>query len=267
MDFDLYDKKDSLERTIGNQIWVMLFSGRMAIPPIPEIYPDLLSKDKIWVKLLVRITSPFDAKDFMIVRTRYFDITRDDDAWAYLPTIRRIRRFTGSDLQDPIMGTDHPTDDLEGWSQKLNPKIMSFKLLGKKDLLLPEYAPYEPITETEYKKGRAGGAFQTNWIKRKCYVLQIDIHDPTYMYSRRILYLDAETGDFRINYEEMYDQEKRLWRTYMITFHQSYIGRYQTIIDHQTGHSTITPMTNQKRDDPDMKPENFELRYFIKRGR
>ncbi len=267
MDFDLYNKNDSLERTIGNQIWVMLFSGRMALPPIPQIYPDLPPERQIWVKLLTRITYPFDAKDFIIVRTRYLNVNKDDDAWAYIPTIRRIRRFTGADLQDPIMGTDHPMDDLDGWSQKLNPKIMNFKLLGKKIFLLPAYSDREPITKDEYIRGEKGGAFQTNWVKRKCWVLQVNINDPSYMYSRRVLYFDAETGDFRINYEDMYDQRKRLWRTYLITWHRSFIGRYQAIIDHQTGHYTITPMTNQKRDDPNMNPDDFVLRNLIRRMR
>jgi hypothetical protein len=186
---------------------------------------------------------------------------------AYIPTIRRIRRFTGADLQDPIMGTDQTNDDLNTWSQKLNPKIMEFKLLGRKEFLMPVYPDSNSVAKNEYEKGKRGGALQTEWVKRKDWVLQVDMKDTSYMYSRRVIYFDGEIGDFRANYEDMYDQRGRLWRSYIITWARRFVARYTMIIDHQTGHYTAAILTNQKMDDPNMSPEDFVLRKIIRRMR
>ncbi len=266
--YDLYDKHKEYERGIGSYIGVLKFIGRTANPPMPEIKPN---PDKIWLKIWTYITYPFDAKGFVMVRTRYLNVKKDDDMWAYLPTLRRIRRFTGADVQDPIFGTDSTYDDYASWGQRLNPEIMDFKMLGVKEILWPAYVNHTGWKKGEYFKDK-GGLIQLPWCRRKVYVLEIDIKDPSYMYSKRILYVDKEIGDFRPLYAEYYDQRGRLWRTYEaiqcgFTDRESYTWFATIIRDHQSGHYTISPLTNQKLDNPNLKPSDFTIRKLIRLGR
>jgi len=266
--YDLYTKSKKFERSIGSNIGVLKFMGRTGNPPMPEINPN---PEKIWWKIWTYITSPFDARGFVLIRTRYLDIKRDDDMWAYLPTLRRIRRFTGADVQDPIFGTDMTYDEYAEWGQRRDPKIMDFKLLGVKEILWPAYVDHVGWRKGEYIKDK-GGLIQLPWCKRKVYVLEIDIKDPSYMYSKRIIYLDKEIGDFRPFYGEYYDQRGRLWRTYE-TIHCGSTEKethtwFDTVLrDLQSGHYTISTLTNQKLDDPNLKPSDFNIRKLIRMGR
>jgi len=247
---------------------VMQFMGRTAVPPIPEIKPN---PDKVWWKLNLLVTYPFDAKGFAVVRTRYIDPEKDDDIWGYLPTLRRIRRFTGADVQDPLFGSDYTQDDFAGWGQRLNPKIMEFKFLGEREILLPAQFDHEEATLKEFNP--ANGPFiNTKWHLRKCYLLDIEIKDPTYMYSKRRFYLDKEIGNFNVLYEECFDQRGRLWRTqmahnYSLPDREVWNGVIWPIWDYQSGHATIIKMVKPKMIDTSLRPESFILRNLIRRAR
>jgi len=48
------------------------------------------------------------------------------------------------------------------------------------------------------------------------YILEIKINDPNYVYSKRVMHIDAcpfeENGTFLLYWGEQYDQKGRLWR-------------------------------------------------------
>jgi hypothetical protein len=270
-DYDLYDKDRKPERRVSNNFGVIKYIGRTFNPPMPEIKPN---PERIWWKLFQYVTYPFDARGFIVTRKRYLDIKKEDDMWAYLPTLRRIRRLTGADVQDPLLGSDYCIDDYSGWTQRVNPKVMSFKFLGEREILFPSYhvedKPF-PITPEEYLKDK-GGALQVPWCKIRVYILEVDMHDPTYMYSKRLLYVDRDIGDFRPIHEECFDQRGRLWRTQenmqrAYTYRESHCWPISIVRDHQSGHYTMIPLYKQYLDDPNLTPSYFEIRQLIKRGR
>jgi len=150
----LFDKGAKKERAVDWILWKKKWKGRTDIPPIPEIpgEKDILSKESIIV------TDPFDAKGFAMVRIRYPEIEKMDEVFSYIPAIRRIRRLTGSDLTDPLLGTDEVTDDFEVWRQKINQK-MSFKFPGKKKFIVPKVyleRPSEPFLKRNLFSSRMG---------------------------------------------------------------------------------------------------------------
>lgn len=122
--------------------------------------------------------------------------------------------MTGSDLTDPLLGADLIPDDYGGWWQKFNPK-MKIRALACRDMLVPRtYVGLE--SKPPYDPKKNGPCFQVEWEIRPQWEVEIMINDPDYVYSKRILYIDAlpvaQGGNFLLYWGENYDQKGRLWR-------------------------------------------------------
>ncbi|MDP2724686.1 MAG: outer membrane lipoprotein-sorting protein, partial [Syntrophales bacterium] len=160
------------------------------------------------------IKEPNEVKGFVNLRVRYWDINKADDSYAYIPAIRRVRRLTGADVTDPLLGSDTIPDDFEVWRQKLDPR-MKFRVLEHRDFLFPKTnVGRENKPAYDYKKH--GPLFQEEWEIRPCWVLEVMINNPDYVYSKRIIYVYANPPDQGQNYllqwGEQYDQKGRLWK-------------------------------------------------------
>ncbi|MDY6863657.1 MAG: outer membrane lipoprotein-sorting protein [Thermodesulfobacteriota bacterium] len=201
-----------------------------------------------------------------MIRVRYEDIYKNDDVYSYIPVLRRIRRLTGSDLTDPMLGSDACYDDFQVWRQKINPR-MTFKMRQNK-FLVPVHLFKKPthdfIKETFY---------QIDWNIRPIWILEVNINDPDYAYSRRVIYVEKEEDSYCLYAGENYDQKGRFWRS---DSHFGYHRDRKTFVpsvfygyifaDHLSNHSTlmdITPFPN----DPNCTPEVFTIRYLIKMAR
>ncbi len=202
-----------------------------------------------------------------MIRTQYLDIYKDDDVYAYIPAIRRVRRFTGSDVQDPLVGTDVITDDFACWYQKINPK-MTFKSLGVKNFLTPVRWKTQKIRKVNPFFVPEEGQ---KWEIRPLAVLEVNINDPNYVYSKRVLYVDKEDGLFTIYYSQMYDQQGRLFRTWNISFFWDPVKHYMMwalALTHNylSDHSTSVIMDGIPND-PEMTADRFTIRWLIGRAR
>ena len=180
------------------------FMGRTDIQPLPHLKGT--ESSNVSSKETIFITQPFEARGFSMIRVRYWDMDKNDDVYSYIPAIRRVRRLTGADVNDPLLGSDAIQDDFEVWRQKFTTQI-SFNVLECRDFLVP-------CTYTELPEGLCEGlpCFQVNWELRSLWVMEINIDDPDYMYSRRIIYIDREEGNYTIYWGEEYDQRGRKWR-------------------------------------------------------
>ena len=139
------------------------------------------------------ISEPNEVKGFIHLKTRYWDIDKADEVYAYIPALRRVRRLTGADLTDPLLGSDATPDDFEVWRQKLTSK-MKIRVLEHRDYLVPKtYIGMENKPAYDYKK--TGPYAQVEWELRPQWVLEIMINDPNYVYSKRVLYVDAIPPD------------------------------------------------------------------------
>ena len=59
------------------------------------------------------ISEPQDVRGFILLRHKYWDPTKPDDVFSYIPALKRIRRLTGGDVTDPLLGSDAVPDDFE----------------------------------------------------------------------------------------------------------------------------------------------------------
>ena len=64
--------------------------------------------------------------------------SRADDSWLYLPTLRRVRRYSTAARSDTLFGTDIDQDSIWGFNSK--PEWWDFKLLAEKEILVPMHA-------------------------------------------------------------------------------------------------------------------------------
>ena len=166
-DFNLVNINLVRERKMKWDYWNLYYNGRVQVPPIHE-FPG--NNGLIRMKESFIILEPFDLRGFSCVRIRYEDIDKPDDFFAYIPAIRRVRRLTGSDVTDPMLGSDTIYDDFEGFRQKITPK-MTFEL-KERDLLCPRRVNIKDRP----KLVKNGGIFQTEWEMRPVWELIIHIN-------------------------------------------------------------------------------------------
>ena len=77
--------------------------------------------------------SPYDVRGQVFITYRYADPHRADDAWAYDPQSRRVRRVSVEVKSDSVEGTDTTQEDFYTFSgRELH---WHWKFLGWKDLL------------------------------------------------------------------------------------------------------------------------------------
>ncbi len=128
----------------------------------------------------------------------------------YLPSMRRIRKLSASDSQDPVMGQDQIYDDNEGWMQKLSPTRYpyEYEVIEEREYLVP--APTQDGSEYISSDGLEFRGLR--FERRPIYVVKLTQKDPNYVYGHRIFYIDAETFNFL--HIENYDTKGRLYRTW-----------------------------------------------------
>ena len=180
------------------------YTGRVYREPIPE---EPGNKGVIESKEGQVFLAPFDLKSFVQLRIRYEALGKDDDVYAYIPALRRLRRLSGSDVTDPVGGSDLCMDDYEIWRQKVDPK-MTFQF-SERDFLRPRQ--YLSDERPPYDRDKTKWCVQMEWEIRPLWVLEINLNDPNYIYSKRVLYAEKD-GTFRLASGEMFDRRGRIFR-------------------------------------------------------
>ncbi len=209
------------------------------------------------------ITYPADLKGTAFLRTRYWDVDKDDHFVSYLPGLKRIRVLSGTDAQDPIAGSEITWDEWAvEWQKQPSKKIFpnEYKILGTQVMLLPVY-PSKAALPIQ------GQQFTTIWEKRPVWVLEIKSLDSAYSCSKRIMYADME--HFKAAYQEYYDRRGALWRTwvdfrYMLPDGQA-TWEGSDVLNHITKRQTVLKMNASPN--PPVKPEQFDMRWLIKMAR
>ena len=97
--------------------------------------------------------APRDLFGNVITVTSYIDPNRDDLFLMYINSLRRIRKLTASDTQDPAVGQDMIYEDWQGFNQKLSAKRYPYKyeVIGEGEFLVP--IDHRWVTLYEFKGG------------------------------------------------------------------------------------------------------------------
>ncbi len=206
--FDRNLKIDKYSKYTRNLIKLM---GRSYLPPFGW-FDERAEKRGEFKADALELLEPRATRGLIRLLLRYDDPNKMDPTLMYLPQMRRIRKMSSTDTQDPIGDSSH--DDTSYFSQKVTPKRYPYKfdIIEEREYLLP----WSYNTGTAWIDSKNGYALRdVGFMRRPCYVLQMTQLDPNYIYSKRVYYIDKEA--FLPGWGEFYDQKGRLYRTYNAT--------------------------------------------------
>ena len=201
---DIYKGGGTFRRSLGtfyNRYYFanvpMFADNNYTVPGAPA--------DVYW-KEFTGFFSPYDARGTAFIINRYTDPYRTDDAWAYVPSLRRVRRVSAEVKSDSLMGTDHTLEDFYSFSGR--PLEWEWKFHGWKDLLAIHDSRYSG--EGSRYTGPNGWLPDDIWQVRKFAIMERIPTDPRHPYSRLYEAWDAENYDAWLMVA--FDRKGRLWK-------------------------------------------------------
>jgi hypothetical protein len=190
--------------------------GRTEVEPLPTD-PDF-KVSGIWLRAAAYpIIQPANERGAGGLRFRYWDPMRADDAWAYLPDVRRVRRVNEVIMSSsPGLNTWDP-DHAGGFQAKL--QEYNFKFVGEREMLGCVNAAKSPAQPCPTDGGAT--SCPDNWEMRHQYIVEVTPRPERItgvLQSKTIVYIDGE-GWFN-PYVDSYDRKGELWKTqiYLLTY-------------------------------------------------
>jgi len=145
----------------------------------------------------------------------FFDVFREsaDDLnynYIWLQSMRKFRKLSGGDSQDTSPGSTTIREDGRDFWQKLSPTRFpyEFKLIDEREFLVPTYS----TDGAEYLKREGLEWHNVRLERRPCYVIEVKQLDSSFVYGKRLIYIDQETFQCAAIFN--FDQKGRLWRGY-----------------------------------------------------
>ncbi|MCS6927039.1 MAG: DUF1329 domain-containing protein [Candidatus Binatia bacterium] len=151
----------------------------------------------------VEFLEPYDVRGSRFLVYRYEDPRKQDDAWGFLPHLRKVRRLSVTERDDAIGGTDMTLDDFTGFSGRVLDH--QWKFLGWKVILhvMNSRHPYARFY------GPNGWLPYDRWELRPCAVVeQIPFGERSY--GSKIYFWDAQT--YETTLVLVFDRRGTLWK-------------------------------------------------------
>ena len=152
--------------------------------------------------------SPFDIAGTAFLILRYDDVNKADDSWAYIPSLRRVRRISVEVKSDSLLGTDHTLEDFYGFNGR--PMEHTWEYVGEANLLAVVRSRH---TDTVFY-GPNGWAPKDDWSLRKVDILRMYPGRSNHPYSTKFIYMDRQSGE--AFYANAFDKAGELWKIWQI---------------------------------------------------
>jgi hypothetical protein len=150
--------------------------------------------------------TPFDIRGTAFIVYRYADPTREDDGWAYLPALRRVRRISAEVKSDSLLGTDHTIEDFYGFSgRELEWK---WNFIGWKDVLAVQDSQHDYT----YMYGPNGIIPNDSWSLRHFALMERIPTSTRHPYSSVLLLWDTQNWDTWLMVA--FDHKGKLWKVW-----------------------------------------------------
>ena len=210
--FLIIDGKKGLEKEQG---WVyrrFLMSGRLGEP---HVLDQTIAKYEALVNVY-----PNDTRGLGLLTVNYTD-GRLPDVYAYVKSLRRVRRLSSGAWADPVQGTDLLFDDTFGLN--LDPTWYdSWKLLGTRKALVVDHSILPAMDEKATGKARYPFIkldeppywnFQPdNYETQAVYELEGKPKN-NHLVSRRHMFVGATLGAPKFYWQDHYDRKGEHWHT------------------------------------------------------
>lgn len=152
---------------------------------------------------------PFDVRGAAFIIYRYNDPLRADDAWAYIPNLRHVRRISVEVKSDSVLGTDLTLEDFFGFSGRV--LEWHWKFLGWKDALAVMNSKYD----NAHYFGPNGIIPNDRWTMRRYAVVERTPIRSGHPYSSAIELLDTQNWDCA--YLITFDHTQRVWKIFQFS--------------------------------------------------
>lgn len=208
----------SFARDDGKDVWKLAqgiyrrtyFSHRAdLLPGATRITPDT---EVLWAEFTDTLT-PFDLRGQRSLIFRYENsLERRDDAWAYLPQLRKARRLSTSQKSDSVLGSEMTYEDFllfSGyiWDQdwRFGGERTMLAALDSERVCFPknisgwqEREVAVPGTREHFDACRFGPyktlpLIDERWQERRVFRLEQIPHNANHPYSKKVLWYDKET--------------------------------------------------------------------------
>ena len=217
VNFLIIDGKKGLEKEQG---WVyrrFLMSGRLG-------EPHVLDKEIAKYEALINVY-PNDTRGLGLLTVNYTD-GRLPDVYAYVKSLRRVRRLSSGAWADPVQGTDFLFDDTFGLN--LDPTWYdSWKLIGKRQALAVDKSILPALDETasgkaKYPFMRLDEAPYWNFIADNYEIKDVYEIEGTpknnHLVSRRHMFVGATLGAPKFYWQDHYDRKGEHWHTEFVGY-------------------------------------------------
>lgn len=154
-------------------------------------------------------TAPFDIAGTAFLILRYDDPRKADDSWAYIPSLRRVRRISVEVKSDSLLGTDHTLEDFYGFNGR--PMEHDWEYVGTTKLLVVARSRNR---DTVYY-GPNGWAVKDDYALRTTDVMKQITKTATHPYSFKFIHVDRQSGESY--YANAFDKAGELWKVWQLT--------------------------------------------------
>ena len=161
------------------------------------------SGDILW-KEFTGFFSPYDVRGQVFITYRYADPHRADDAWAYDPQSRRVRRVSVEVKSDSVEGTDTTQEDFYTFSGRA--LHWHWKFLGWKDVL----AVLDARDDYPHLFGPNGEIPNDRWSLRRFAAIERIPTEARHPYSSVVMFWDAE--NWHPWMALAFDRQGKLWK-------------------------------------------------------
>lgn len=161
------------------------------------------------------VTSPADLNGTASLAWRFREADKRDQAWTYVPALRRVRQVSPANRSDGFLGSDLSQDDGAFFDGK--PEDFTWKLLGEREALV--LADPVSLEGRVQRRARPDGTIEEEWpqdqrvlgyqdpewkglpwapvgpvlVRRKLWVVEAVPKDPYYLFARIEIGLDQQT--------------------------------------------------------------------------
>ena len=214
--YSYWDRGEELPLYYEGTTKIALLSRRVEPQYLEKQGGDLFRGEKRKSAFGAEVAAPFDARGIMVMTYRYKAsdnpkaLTKNDDTWVYIPSLRRVRRISSAQRTDAVSGTDFTFDDVYGFAGII-PQYQ-WECLGEMDVIAPMNTkvagyPYEK----DHNFGPYGLSFADDrWELRHAVKIRMTPQNADHPYEYKDLYLDKQT---LVNlYAFAYDRKGEMWK-------------------------------------------------------